>query len=109
MHRAVVPDPEERRIMGEIVRIRDTHHYSWQEISDYVSRWINTKGDIINRSLHRWSRDRCQRAYSVEIAIREREKNEGMTGSTTLLPSRMPPQIREEQINNTIPHGFLVS
>ena len=80
MRRAAVPDPEARRIMGEIVRIRDARKCSWRDVSDYVSEWIdNHKDEIKNKSLHRWSVDRCQRAYNVELELQDaaRKKDAG--------------------------------
>lgn len=72
----LIPDLEARRIMGEIVRIRDKQtDWTWSEISVYVRQWIaeqagRRRPDPLDR---RWGVSRCQRAYYAELELRATE------------------------------------
>ncbi len=71
--RAAVCDREARRIMGEIVRVRDKHRWSWGEISDYVEKWLAEQAGRKPTPAwekRNWSAYRCQRAYDAELALR---------------------------------------
>ena len=70
----MVCDREARRIMGEIVRVRNKHGWSWDEISDYVEKWsAEQEGGKPTPAWEKrnWSAYRCQRAYDVELKLRE--------------------------------------
>jgi DNA invertase Pin-like site-specific DNA recombinase len=71
--RALAPDPKARRIMGEIVRVRDTYDWTWQKISDYVEKWLSEKlGRPFTQPWKKrfWSLGRCTRAYNAELELR---------------------------------------
>ena len=61
------PDHAERRIMGQIVRLRDGGKMSWEQISDLVERQVcESEGRQFRKSAfakRKWTRFRCRRAY----------------------------------------------
>jgi len=74
--RRPVPDPEQRRVMAEIVRVRDLYGWSWRKIGDYVQEWLQERKGLPplkpweSRS---WYADRCTKAYKVEKELRAKE------------------------------------
>ncbi len=71
--RAAVCDREARRIMGEIVRVRDKHRWSWDEISNYVENWLAEQEGRKPTPVwekRKWPAYRCQKAYDAELALR---------------------------------------
>jgi DNA invertase Pin-like site-specific DNA recombinase len=72
--RKMIMDWDARRIMGEIVRVRDTYHWPWRKISDYVEQWLAEK---FNRKptppweRRKWHFQHCARAYTAEIELRK--------------------------------------
>jgi DNA invertase Pin-like site-specific DNA recombinase len=80
--RALAPDPEARRIMGEIIRVRDTYHWTWPEISDYVEQWLSEKlGKPYTQPWKKrlWSLGRCTRAYNAELELRAKASKPATT------------------------------
>lgn len=76
-NRMVVPDLEQRAIMGEIVRVRDTYGWTWEKVAHYIEKWRSIREK--RRVLHLgekgyWGGERCSRAYKKELAIREGAK-----------------------------------
>lgn len=72
-HACVVPDTEERKIMGEIVRVKQVYHWSFEAISRYIDRWThrNTlRGRTPLLEKVKWSVERCRRAYHAELKLR---------------------------------------
>ena len=72
-NRCAVPDPVQRRIMGEIVRVRDKYGWTFDAIGDYIDQWLaETEGRKRTPRWEReWSSQRCRRAYNVEVALRK--------------------------------------
>jgi len=72
-HRCAIPDPEQRRSMGEIVRVRDKYKWTFDAISDHIDQWLaDTEGRKRTPRWEReWSSQRCRRAYYVELALRK--------------------------------------
>ena len=73
IHATIAPDPEQRRIMGEIVRVRDKYKWTFDKISDYVDEWLAAAEGRKRtpRWEREWSMQRCRRAYYVEVALRK--------------------------------------
>ncbi len=73
VNRVAVPDPETRRIMGEIVQVRDLYKWTWPEISDYIEKLLSEQ---LGRDYtqpwkkRKWSYQRCSRAYDAELKLR---------------------------------------
>jgi len=72
--RKMVVDWDTRRIMGEIVRVRDVYNWPWRKISDYVEEWLANKFNKKptppwERRL--WSHMHCYRAYTEEMKLRQ--------------------------------------
>jgi putative DNA-invertase from lambdoid prophage Rac len=61
------PDPRERKIMGEIVRLRDKGGLIWREIGRRISAKHGKARDG-----RKWTKQRCWRAYHREKEIRGR-------------------------------------
>ena len=77
---SVVPDPEARRIMAEIVRVRDKYGWSFATISDYVEEWLATQQSRQASKpweKRKWNTLRCARAYKEELAIRQKMNGNG--------------------------------
>ena len=77
VNRVAVPDPEARRIMGEIVRVRDLYKWTWPEISDYVEKWLSEQfGRDYTQpwKKRKWSYQRCSRAYNAELKLRAKSE-----------------------------------
>ena len=72
--RKMVMDWDARRIMGEIVRVRDKHHWPWRQISDYIETWLAEKFGCKPTppwEKRLWSAGRCCRGYREELRIRQ--------------------------------------
>ena len=72
-----IPDPVERKQMGEIVRLRsEDPPYSWDEIRirlNYELKWFRTKKWGERTKNREWSIPAIQRAYKAELFLRLRE------------------------------------
>ena len=92
--RVAVPDPEQRRIMGEIVRVRDKYGWPFMEISDYVDGWLaETEGRKRKPRWERvWSEYRCTRAYHVERTLRNLPSTAPQSIPCDVPPVFMPPE-----------------
>ena len=76
--RAMVPDLEQRRIMAEIVRVRDKHGWMWVEIAPYIEKWVADKEGRKPRPpwVRRcWTCRRVRLAYDAEKALRNGNSN----------------------------------
>ncbi len=73
IRRTVVPDLKERRVMGEIVRVRDAHGWTWAKISEYVEEWAAKQEGRKPKPVwekRQWPKGRCRRAYEAELELR---------------------------------------
>jgi DNA invertase Pin-like site-specific DNA recombinase len=69
----VVPNIEERRIMGEIVRVKQEYHWSFAKISAYIDRWTHRNTPLGRTPVLekvKWTIARCSRAYDAELKLR---------------------------------------
>jgi DNA invertase Pin-like site-specific DNA recombinase len=76
----VAPDPEARRVMAEIVRVRDKYGWSFAKISDYVEEWLaaqQSRQASKPWEKRKWAVLRCARAYKEELALRKRMNGNG--------------------------------
>ncbi len=69
--RHVVPDPAERAIMSELVRLRDEERLTWDAIYFQFLR-----DGVRMRSGKEWNRTSLQRAYAAELQLRQAEQGE---------------------------------
>jgi DNA invertase Pin-like site-specific DNA recombinase len=72
VRRGIAPDPEARRIMGEIVRYRDLHQCGWKAVSEYVMEWMGTSpvAQLLDpKHKNPWTPGRCERAYKAELEL----------------------------------------
>lgn len=72
-------DKEQRKIMAEIVRVRDAHGWSWIKVSDHIEKLLAQKENrqpipTWDQGNRKWSRHRCQLGYISELEIRERAR-----------------------------------
>ncbi len=77
VNRVAVPDPEARRIMGEIIRVRDLYKWTWPEISDYIEKWLSEqlgRPYTLPWKKRKWSYQRCSRAYDAELKLRTKSE-----------------------------------
>lgn len=94
--RVSIPDPEQRRIMGEIVRVRDKYNWSFDKISDYVDEWLAaTEGrqQTPRWTKREWPTPRCRRAYYAECALRGVKVNAPRYAKADLPEILMPPEV----------------
>jgi DNA invertase Pin-like site-specific DNA recombinase len=77
MKRRQQSDPEERRQMSEILRLRtEDPPWSWDEIRqefNYVRKWYRTKKWGKNSKVREWSTPALMRACKAEIVLQHRE------------------------------------
>ena len=63
----IIPDVEARRIIGEIICVRNKHGWTWNEVSDYIEAWLagREKRSPANSAFKKraWSGQRCRRVY----------------------------------------------
>jgi len=75
--RRAIPDPEERKQMREILRLRtETPPYSWDEIRvelNYTRKWHRTKKWGAIKKNREWSLSAIQRACKAELILQYRE------------------------------------
>lgn len=69
--RQIAPDPAERAVMGEIVRLRDEQKLSWYEIASRLL-WARTQG----RTGRELTPTSVRRRYLAEVKLREQEAQE---------------------------------
>jgi DNA invertase Pin-like site-specific DNA recombinase len=71
--RHLVPDPYERSIMGEIVRLRDNERLSWTIISDRIEQRLaemEKRAPAKEGWGRKWPKSRVRRAYQLEKVYR---------------------------------------
>jgi hypothetical protein len=63
IHATIAHDHDQRRIMGEIVRVRDKYGWPFDKIGDYIDQWLaETEGRKRTPRWEReWSSQRCRR------------------------------------------------
>ena len=67
--RHLAPDPEQRRVMQEIVHLRDTLGWSWARISDHIETTLaerESRRAVPRWSKRKWSGSRCRLGYKAE-------------------------------------------
>ena len=84
------PDHAERRIMGQIVRLRDVARLSWDKISDLMeSQVCQVEGRQFKKSAfakRKWNRFRCRRAYHIckrILAVEAKEAEAARAGANS--------------------------
>lgn len=94
-HRAMVPDVEARKIMAEVVRVRDKHGWKWADVSDYIEKWL--AGQYKRKynkpwEKRKWSAQRCRRVY-LQIKEMELKAETAPDAAEPTEPQESPPSL----------------
>jgi DNA invertase Pin-like site-specific DNA recombinase len=108
-HRKAVPDAAQRKVMAEIVRIRDKYDWSWQIIEEYIEHWYaENEGRKPKFPWERrlWSHYRCRIGYHAEKKLQLQANGGGTTAklirfgyrASTASPGALEPDEAEQTI-----------
>jgi hypothetical protein len=92
----MVPDPEQRAVIQEVVRLREAHNppISWAKISDQIEAQLAARENrrpLPRWARRRWSPKRCREAYIAEKRFRPPAQNEAQAPFRP--PSRRAPDV----------------
>jgi len=80
--RAVVPDPEQRIVMAEIARFKESGRHTLQELADHITEWMDKrdiaagKDPMKRKPMTQWT---CERYYKAELKLREKRAQKEKT------------------------------